>query len=432
MWYIALRAFDAFNNLRRENMTEFQALRGLTIAITIGFIAIAAMIAMATVGFAVGCVIFSILLAVFLLQGFRNIPANPMMRGIPLFWGNYIDADNGGTSLGSGWWFFPFVGLLFDYILFDASQINLAMSVQERTPDRGVVLVDPYFTYIVDQNHPVWFIRAGDRAMVEKKFIERIDGRVREWISSQTEGPLTWPEALQSNGLAMDVIIRMLFPGTLPDIPRSIIEAITDGDEIPISMLIKYFTGRPPLPEKAPGVDDHDILKQEYRVKQTLNDLRKSNRVIWNQLEAAIRARIAITNDIKSGMFPPRPGEPEGYPINNLGIIVKLASLGNIKPEGATAAAADEVAKARQIALVHTIESDNFTEQVEKFARLHGGDMKAATEAIQLLRKLTTKSTTEQQFALRADNVQALLTILGPMGSAFAEWIVPHGKKPAN
>ena len=411
-------------------MAQFQLLRILISVITALIFAIIAVFVMVTIGFAVGFVMFWILLAFFFLQGQRTIPADPPIRGIPTFWGNYIDADNGGFSLHSGRWFLPWSGLLFDLVRYDASQINLTMSVQERTPDRGGLILDPYFTYVVNPDHPVWFIQAGDKEIVELKFNERVDSRLREWISSQNEGPLTWSEALQSNGLAMDIIIQKLFPGTLPDIPPAIIAAIPGGVEIPISTFIKYFTGRPPLPEKAPEKNEGEIRSQEYRAKQTLDSFKQTNRPTWNSLEAAVRARTAVAEAVKGGIFPAR--FPNGFPINNLGILVTLAGLGNIRPEGATAAAADKVAEARQIALVNTIESDNFQEQVEKFAKAHGNDMPAATEAIQLLRKLKTKSTVEQQFALRTDNVEALTTILGPLGKAFAEWVISRGKPPVS
>ena len=411
-------------------MAQFQLLRGLVTAITIGVIAIIAVFVMANMGFAVGFVVFWILLAFFFLQGQRTIPADPPIRGIPTFWENYIDVDNGGVSLHPGRWFLPWSRLLFDLIRYDASQINLTMSVQERTPDRGGLILDPYFTYVVDPDNPVGFIQAGDKEIVELKFNERVDSRLREWICSQNEGPLTWSEALQSNGLAMDIIIQKLFPGTLPDIPPAIIAAIPGGDEIPISTFIKYFTGRPPLPEKRPKAKESEIVKKEFEAKKKLDDLKQTTRPAWDSLDKAVKARLDVANAVKGGVFPAR--FPNGFPINNLGILVTLAGLGNIRPEGVTATAADKVAEARQIALVNTIESDNFQEQVEKFAKAHGDDMPAATEAIQLLRKLKTKSTVEQQFALRTDNVEALKLFLGPLGSAFAEWVTSHGKAPVS
>lgn len=395
-------------------MLKFQSLRLFWSSIVVGLIAVIAIVAMiASANSAVGVVIFLLLLAGFYLQGLAEIPADPPRRAIPEFWGAFIDADNGGTSLPPGRTFFPLLGILFDYVLFDAGQINLEMSIQERTPDNGNLTVDPFFTYMVNPEHPTWFIKAGDKAGVELKFTERVDGRLREWIASSNEGPLTWQEARQSNGLAVGVIIDKLFPGRLPTIPDSIRRAITGGDEIPTSAFIKYFTGRPALSEANP---------HETGVKAKLDALKAANRAEWNLLQTTVRSRIAFTENVKGGGFP------DGFPIDNLGIIITLVSLGSIDPDGATAAAADRVATARQDAVVKTIESDNFQEQVEKFAAAHGGDMKAATEAIQLLRGLAKKDIKESQWAIRDDTMKALAAFGGPISEAFVALIASHAK----
>lgn len=374
-------------------MFLFQILRAATIVIAVIIFAAIGTFVGSKTNSAIGTITFGTLCDAFWLQGLRKIPADPPQRAIPMFWGAFIDADNGGISLKkAGWTFFPFCGFLFDYVLFDASQIKFEMdNVEERTPDSGTVSVNLFFTYGIDQQHPVRFIQAGDKEVVETKLSKRADARLREWITSSNEGPLTWTEALQSNGLAMDVLIQKLFPNELPEIPPPIIAAVPETDEISASAFIKYFTGRPPLDEKNP---------REKGIQAKLDELKRNNRPIWNRLEAVIRNRIDFAEKVKGGEC--------AFPIENLGIIVTQASLGSIKADGATAAAADEVAKATQEARVQKIQSDNFKQQVEELLPTVGDDRKAAVEAIQILRKLSTKTIEEKQFALRADNVNAL------------------------
>ena len=382
-------------------MTIFNVLRVITTLIASVIIAMIAGLVGYFVSSAVfGIVVFLILFTAFILQAIRLIPPAPPRKGIPTFLGDFISADTGGISIGPGYIFLPLFGLLFGYVPYDASEINLVIEdIKELTPDGGSLTVDAFFTYRVDQEHPVWFIRAGDKAIVEKKLEERVDGRLREWISSENEGPLTWPEARQSNGLAMDVMIQKLFPRGLDhyNIPPSVVAAIPDGADIPLSAFIKYVTGRPQLSEDNP---------QERGVKASLDQLKISNRAAWNTLRQTVRERNDFIESVKGGEC--------AFPIPNLGIIVTLASLGSIDPDGSTAAAADRAAGAVQDARVETIKSDNFQTQVEKFATAHGGDMKAATEAIQLLRGLIKKDTQEKQYAIRADNLQVLRDLLGP------------------
>ena len=260
-------------------MIRFEALRTFyTLMISVLILVVASIVA-AFINIPTGGIILIVLLGAFFLQGQREIPANPPQRGIPTFWGNYIDAPEhdhtkGGVSLHPGRWFLPLAGVLFDFVLYDASEINLEMTIEERTPDRGTVLVDPYFTYIVDPDHPVRYIRAGDKGIVEDKFTERVDSRLREWISSPSEGPVTWPEALQSNGLAMDVLIQKLFPEYLSESQREIqgvLDTMSNSGNITVPMVIKYFTGRPALPEKPPKPEDGEIRQHEYQAKQALD-----------------------------------------------------------------------------------------------------------------------------------------------------------------
>src|SRR5665213_1673189 len=125
----------------------------------------------------------------------------------------------------------------------------------------------------------------------------------------------------------MDILIQKLFPDYLPVIDPVIISKIPDGDGIPISSFMKYFTEKPPLPEKKPGANE--ILMEEWKAKRTLDKLKRENRSTWNDLDRAIQDRIKAIEAVKNGF--------RSFPNESLGIIVKLASLGNITPIGATA-----------------------------------------------------------------------------------------------
>jgi hypothetical protein len=361
-----------------------------------------------------GGMIFMVLLLAFALQGVHEIPASPPRKAVPKFWGRFINAENGGVSIGPGRIFFPWTGFIFTYVVYDASEINFQMDdVEERTPDQGTVAIDPFFTYHVDQSNPVAFIQAGDRIGIETKFAERIAGRLREWISSRNEGPLNWMEARQSNGLAMDVIIQKLFPNEIDQyqVPPDVLAAIPGGNDIPMSVFMKYFLGSPALSEKIP---------QEEGVGKKLDDIRKNDRPTWDLLHAAIQRRISFTETVKSGECR--------FRIRNLGIEVTLANLGSIDAVGATAAAADEVAKATQFAAAQGIEGTNYREEVEQMKESLDDDAKAAIEAVNLRRKIQTKTTAETQFALRTDNLAALKEILAPISSAIGEVMLAKAK----
>jgi len=399
-------------------MATFNFLRIMTtlvVAVVIAFIAGFAMIN--TESFFVGAVIFTFLSVAYWLQGLADIFPDPPTRAVPKFWTAFINADSGSFSLKSGRWFFPLRGLLFGYDTYDASQTDLTLSVDEWTPDGNKITVNPFFTYIVNPDHPAWFINTGRKAGAEQKLDQRVEGRMREWISSRQEGPLTWQEALQSNGLGMDVLIQKLFPGQLPPVPPAliaIVAAIPGGDNISLSMFIRYFIKKPALPEKAEE-KDLELKKNEVRAKKILDKLKTTDRPTWDALRDAVQRRVDFVENVKAGGCR--------FPIDNLGIIILLASIASISPDDATAAAADRVAAATQDMRVRTIKSDNQRQRIESMKPTFGGDAKLATETIQLLDEEIEKKVTETQVGLQGDNVRALLTLLGPIGKALGERI---------
>jgi hypothetical protein len=398
-------------------MARFNLQRTVVTASVITLIIFIAGFVMIFTDFFRGAAIGGILLLIFWIQALANTPANPPMRAIPKIWGNYVNADSGGISLDPGVTFWPLRGLVFSYDLFDASQIDLTLAVDEWTPDGNKITVNPFFNYIVNPDLPVYFIKAGGRARVEEKLDQRIEGRVREWISSKQEGPLTWQEAQQSNGLGMDVVIQKLFPGTLPLIPNSIlttIAAIPGGDNISLAMFIRYFVGRPALPEKA-SKKDLELKKFEVSAKIILDKLKVDDRPTWDALKEAVDRRVEFVENVKAGGCR--------FPIDNLGIIILQAAIGNITPDAAAAKAADRVAEATQDMRVRTIRSDNQRQRIETMKKTFNGDSKAATEAIQILDGEIKKTVTETQVGLQGDNVKALLELLGPFGKALADRI---------
>jgi hypothetical protein len=399
-------------------MLEFNANRILTTIIVAIVIAIIAGVVMVISGdFLTSVAVFFILLAAYWLQGLADTPANPPMRAVPKFLGNYIAANTGGISLDPGLTWYPLRGLLFSYDLLDASQFDLTLAVDEWTPDGNKITINPFFIYIFNPDLPVSFIKAGGRARVEEKIDQRIEGRLREWISSKQEGPLTWQDALQSNGLGMDVVIEKLFPGQLPPIPPNLIatvSALPGGGNITLPMFIRYFTGRPTLPEKAEK-KDLELKRFEVTAKKTLDNMKIADRPTWDALSNAVQKRVDFVENVKAGGCK--------FKIDNLGIIILGASIANITPDAAAAAAADAVAVARQDARVRTIKSDNQRQRIKDMKVVFNNDTKAATEAIQLLDKEVTKEVKEVKVGLEGDTLKGLTALLGPAGEALGKLI---------
>lgn len=342
---------------------------------------------------AVGLGMFVILPIIFLLQGLRDVSSDPPKRATLKYMGKFFDEENGGVSFSAGLIFLPLAGALFSLKTYNDGRLNLDMSFVERTPtDKGTVEVEMFFIYIVNPLRSVFFVKNGREAGIAKRFSEQVAARIRVWIQSFNEGPQTWEEAQQSNGLATDILIDTLCPGVLPGIPSTILADIPDGNEIPMTAFLKYFLGVPKLSEKNP---------REKGLQKKLDGIKTTDPGLWTSLRHAIRIRMAYVEKIKRG---------DGISINidNFGITLQLASLGKIAPVGTTAAAADRVAAAKQDAQVNLIKSRNLTQRVDEFAKKHNNDSKAATEAIQIQDGSIKKEVKEQQLAIRKDNLDVL------------------------
>lgn len=397
-------------------MERFNMLRGLTICLTVGIIFVVSVVVGIILNFPTAIVVFFALLVAFVAQGIRGIPADPPTGAVPQFTGEFIDA-----FLEAGWTFFPFCGLLFDFSLVDARQINLEIvldprqpdnkGLDERTPDNGVVHVEPSFVYKVNAKNPVQFFIAGEREQVERKFTLSVERVLREWISSRKEGPQTWQGARESNGLATDFLIDRLFPNQLEPFPEEKKEGLPAKLKgITVEALMKHFTERPPLYDSnlskdSKAKDPKGYLEayrptdQDKKWQAGLKKLSRDNDLAYKEFEDIIKKRIAQALEAKSGGVE--------YLLENLGIVVTLVNLGSIDPTGETSKAADRVAMAKLDADAKAAEGDGFRKQIAEM-KLVLGDPRAALDAVTIQQGLVKKEVRESQFGVPPDLVEAI------------------------
>jgi hypothetical protein len=376
---------------------SFQIVRSLVIAIVVVVIAIIA--AKVSDNSIVRFMVVSVLIVTFVKQGFQDIPANQLKKAMPMIFGNFTKGEFGdGELLDFGWNFFPLYGLVFSYALIDVHEFNFTITLDERTPDNGEVHVEPFFSYIVDPEHPFVFLRAGDSSGVEQKLEERVSSVVRQWISSRYEGPQTWQETRQSNGLALDVIIEKLFPGKLHAITRpSLPLALSQITDV---ALIRYFTGKPPLYDPknegiVPGQHDQEWQKQ-------LDELKTADHNTWKKLYDAVEERREATSEIKSG--------GQRLRITDLGIMITLVNLGTIDPVGKTAEAADKVAQAKQDITIKGMRADAYRKQIKKMLNILN-DPKASTDAVGIQWELVKKDIDEKHISLDPGTLEVIKSL---------------------
>ncbi len=380
--------------MKEEYMT-FQELRiAVTASILVAILVLAIVVGIAGNAL-VGLIAFIGLVVAFVGQGIENIPANPPTKAMPMFWGKFTGGDSG-ELIGPGLTFFPFRGFLFGYTLIDARQINFTVTLDERTPDNGEVHVEPFFSYAVDPKRPLAFLTAGDQGGVEQKFGERVSRALREWISSRSEGPQTWQEARQSNGLALDTIIENLFPGRLPKIVKpttlpKVLIGITDA------ALMKYFTGKPPLYD--PNNKNFKPGKDDEAWKEALDRMESENPDMWDELRRTVQERLNVTNKAKEGGV--------NWPIADLGIVVFLTNLGSIDPVSKTAEAADEVAQARQDLEVKELRAIAYRTQIAEMKKILD-DPRISTDAVAIQWGIVKKRINETQIRLAPDIINAI------------------------
>jgi hypothetical protein len=376
-------------------MKTFWILTGISASVLIFFVFLAAsFIGHVTDIRALGVLVFLLLLGAIFLQGFPEIPNNPLRKGIATFLGWYIDKGSGGVSLSEGRHLLLLYGLLFDYVPYDATRRTLKFSITERTPDDGVITMEIELVYEIDSKHPYWFIEAGKLEGVTGKLIAQIQTRIREWIRSPFEGPLKWQEASGLNGLATYVIVGKLFPKNLPIFPAAVIAAIPGAAGIPISLFIKYFTQQPPLST------DKKLHKDEVAAQILLDQLEVNDLAAWKDLKAAVLVQTNFINDVKSGYC--------ALEMPNLGIIISRIGVGDIQADGKTAEAANRVSEQQLQNDVNNLKTKNQAARVEVLKKT-GLTEQEALEAIQLQDGNATKKIEQKTFGVPPGNLKDAL-----------------------
>ncbi len=275
------------------------------------------------------------LIGIFVLQGTRKIPAQPPNKGILTFLGKRTN-----VVIDEGWHFFPFFPWLYGIILIDVSKKERDIPAESvRTPDLAELKIPisitwtPSYEDTKDANGNVIFkggddlkefLNSGGEKGVNAILEDIIRERLREWAMSSSEGPQSWEEAIGAKEEAAAILLKAILGETLDPIPSG----------IPTPVLLKCLNSPPRKPTK------EECILWGKNWETATNEIGQLSDEERDQLFIAVRKR-------KSEIAKVRQGNGH-FKIHQLGITLNRLNIGEAKPLGKLAEAAESQVKEAQ------------------------------------------------------------------------------------
>ena len=372
-----------------------------------------------------GLLISLIFLAVgaIILQGLKNIPANPPHRAIITRLGKRTTKVKK-----EGWRLFIFYPYLYGYILVNMTKVNFDLPPQiVRTPDMGELEIPISLTWtpldaVVEScescepgpkvNGLVNYLNSGGENGVKEILSDIVRERLREWAMSKVEGPKTWEQALGAREEAVDVLMKSIARGSIDSL----------NSDIPTSILLRFFNfSRNEFTYKGKTVDeesknaetpapdaDGEEKNGEADEQRDWALLKKLYQPLSVEKRTELKKAVV---DRKKKIAKLRQGNG-GIQLPQLGIRLDRLNIDEIKAKGKLAESAEKMVMEKRDAKGDKIRIDNISARIKELEKLGFGP-EQALEIVQTERGKVTKSISETKFNLSAET-RAMIEKIAP------------------
>ena len=323
-----------------------------------------------------------LLLALFLYQGMREIPASPPHVALYTLFGRRI-----AWVAEEGWGFFPLQPFLVGFIPIRGERMNQDLGPEIfKTPDLADLKIRVALTWTPDWKSPknlIAFVTNGGEEGVRRILDDVVPERIREWITSKFEGPLAFRDAMTAQEEAVWVLLKAIVGETLhPEIPPA----------IPSPVLLKLlFWGENRL--------SSEEKEKWLPVWQGLSEKEKA------EIRHAMEERRKVVSDVREGNG--------GVVVPHLGIRLNRLNLSEIVPQGPIVVAAEKIATEQEEAKAETVEAEFLAKRANILSKDTGIPMNDAIAALQVERGKATKEIREHRLDLSPSAADALEKI-GP------------------
>lgn len=176
--------------------------------------------------FLIGVAAFVAIFGSFVIQGLRQIPAQPPTKGILTIFGRRLP-----KILNEGWNFFPIYPWVVGFIPVNVTKINQDLTPKDlRTPDLAEIEVSVSLTWTPsiegDPTSLISFLNAGGEEGVKTILEDIVGEKLRIWAIATVEGPQTWREAVKAADEAVQILIAGVAGEALPADPTERAEAM--------------------------------------------------------------------------------------------------------------------------------------------------------------------------------------------------------------
>lgn len=271
----------------------------------------------------------------FVLQGLRKIPADPPHKAVVTIFGKRVQQVKD-----EGWRFFPVCPWWYGFILVNVTKVNQDLPMQTvRTPDRAELNIPISLTwtpaYEIWEKTPegetkrespdllIQYLNTGGEKGVKTILEDIVHERLREWAFSQEEGPQDWIQAMAAREEAIAILLKAILGEELTPVRAP----------FPTSVLLKYFA-TPQIPP-----NEHEEKRYGKNWEKITTDF-SSNTDQKEETRKAVEER-------RTAIRRARQGNGH-FACPQLGILINRLNVGEIKPLGELAKAAETEAKEQQ------------------------------------------------------------------------------------
>jgi len=302
----------------------------------------------------------------FVISSIRVIPADPPHKAVLTFLGKRQK-----IILNEGWNWVPLYGILFKYILVKVVKINYDLTEQiVRTPDYAELGVKISITFTPGaKNDPQAFIEylnSGGENGVKEIIEDVIRDRLRAWAFSKDEGPANWQEAIGSRDEAIAVLLKAILGDDLEPI----------NSNIPTPILLKYFSGKKPLPS-----EKEQWGEQWGKLENELNKFSQEER---EELQKQVEERRKAIQQVRQG---------NGYFVKkSLGITINRFTINEIYLLGKAAEAVEKAVQEKYETEADETEIKNVLRRIKDLQKELNISVEQALEIVQTERNKVIKS----------------------------------------
>jgi len=284
----------------------------------------------------------------FILQGLREIPAEPPHLGVLTLFG-----ERKLTTIKEGWHFFPLYPSWYGFVLVNVTKQNLDFPAQiVRTPDFVELEIPISITITPLKDHLIEYLNAGGKEGVREILNDIVRERLREWAISPDEGPTDWEDAMSAREEAISVLVKAI-------IGEGLKPTIDAPPNVRTSTLLKFYA----TPQKTPNKNEEDKYKKNWSgLEEIIEKHYKGEKRELEKLKESIRIRRDIILKIRQGN-----GEQD---IPQLGVRLDRLNIDEIKPKGKLAESAERKANELRELEGDKVKIQSVRERIEELKKL--------------------------------------------------------------